>query len=503
MLTRLQVRGFKNLVDVDVRFGPFTCIAGPNGAGKSNLFDAISFLSALADRTLVDAALSVRSEGERTGDIRSLFNRRESSYATEMSFCAEMIIPREGEDDLGKRAEATTTFLRYAVKLAYRENGSRGPLGDLEILREELTHLLRGRAAKHLLFRHNASTWRSSVLSGKRTSPFISTEGKGRTRTVKLHQDKGPGRPRSYNAVSLPKTVLSETNAAESPTALLAKREMQSWKHLQLEPSALRKPDEFSAPATLGPNGSHLPATLYRLAREELGTSVVSRAQARIYAQVANRLAELIDDVHQVWVDRDERRELLTLTVAGRDGTCHAARALSDGTLRFLALAVLMHDHSSQGVLCLEEPENGIHPTRIPAMIDLLRDIATDVEDKVGADNPLRQVVVNTHSPAVVQQVPDDSLLLANMQELMQEGQRLQGASFRPLPGNWRSSHADGRATEVCQKGDLLAYLNPVTTFWQGRLSSKRGGRQKRRRAQRLIDREDIQLLLLPDRRDR
>jgi len=28
MLTRLKVSGFKNLVDVDVRFGPFTCIAG-------------------------------------------------------------------------------------------------------------------------------------------------------------------------------------------------------------------------------------------------------------------------------------------------------------------------------------------------------------------------------------------------------------------------------------------------------------------------------------------
>ncbi len=27
MITRLQVSGFKNLVDVDVRFGPFTCIA--------------------------------------------------------------------------------------------------------------------------------------------------------------------------------------------------------------------------------------------------------------------------------------------------------------------------------------------------------------------------------------------------------------------------------------------------------------------------------------------
>lgn len=43
MLTRLKVSGFKNLVGVDIRFGPFTCIAGPNGSGKSNLFDAISF----------------------------------------------------------------------------------------------------------------------------------------------------------------------------------------------------------------------------------------------------------------------------------------------------------------------------------------------------------------------------------------------------------------------------------------------------------------------------
>jgi len=40
MLTRLKVTGFKNLVDVDIKFGPFTCIAGANGVGKSNLFEA-------------------------------------------------------------------------------------------------------------------------------------------------------------------------------------------------------------------------------------------------------------------------------------------------------------------------------------------------------------------------------------------------------------------------------------------------------------------------------
>src|SRR5215210_3377203 len=110
MLTRLKVLGFKNLVDVDVRFGPFTCVAGANGVGKSNLFDAIRFLSALADRPLIEAALSVRDEGGRTADVRSLFHRVGDDHDKEMSFEAEMIVPSEGVDDLGQKAKASITF---------------------------------------------------------------------------------------------------------------------------------------------------------------------------------------------------------------------------------------------------------------------------------------------------------------------------------------------------------------------------------------------------------
>ena len=120
MLTRLKVNGFKNLVDVDVRLGPFTCIAGANGVGKSNLFDAIRFLSAMADKPIIEAALSVRDEGGRTADVRSLFHRVGESYDDRMCFEAEMIVPLRGTDDLGQQAEATNTFLRYTVELAYR-----------------------------------------------------------------------------------------------------------------------------------------------------------------------------------------------------------------------------------------------------------------------------------------------------------------------------------------------------------------------------------------------
>ena len=85
MLTRLKVSGFKNLSDVDLYFGPFTCIGGLNGVGKSNLFDAINFLSLLSSKTVLEAAALVRDERGNTGDIRSLFRKkgRACSYPEE------------------------------------------------------------------------------------------------------------------------------------------------------------------------------------------------------------------------------------------------------------------------------------------------------------------------------------------------------------------------------------------------------------------------------------
>lgn len=504
MLTRLKVSGFKNLVDVDVRFGPFTCVAGTNAVGKSNLFDAIRFLSALADRPLIDAALSVRDEGGRTADVRSLFHRVGDNYDDEMSFEAEMIVPREGVDDLGQKARASITFLRYAVSLAYRSDDNFQSMGKLELTKEELAHIKLGDASKNLLFPHKASRWRKSAVRGERRVPFfISTEGKGMNRVIKLHQDRSSGRPLPRSAINLPRTVLSVTNAAESPTALLARKEMRSWRLLQLEPSSLRKPDQFISPTTLGTDGSHLAATLYHLARfngkHETNGMPHSEAAAQIYGQVANRLAELIDDVYEISIDRDERREQLTLQVTGRDGTSHAASALSDGTLRFLALAVLELDPEAQGLICLEEPENGIHPNRIPAMLRLLQDIATDVNQAVGPDNPLRQVIINTHSPSVVAQVPDDSLLVAELKESIYSGRRFKRVGFSPLPGTWRTK-APEKVSPV-SKGKLMAYLNPVMpngseNDFDIESESDEPPKRSRPKILRVVDRPDLQILL-------
>jgi len=471
MLTRLKVTGFKNLVDVDVRFGPFTCIAGPNGAGKSNLFDAITLLSALAEKPLIDAAKSVRDEEGRASNIRSLFHRVGDDHATEISFEAEMIIPEKGIDDLGQVAKAKITFLRYRVTIGFRaENVHKA--GGLELLFEDLSHINLGTASQTILFPHKVAAWRHSAVKGRRSGgAFISTEGKGKARIMELHADgDGGGRPRLILAANLMRTVLSTVNGAENPTALMAKRELQSWRLLRLEPSALRKPDEITAPARLGADGSHLAAMLYHLPQMErtAGNLFAGALSARdtstmLYARLSRRLIEFIDDVREITIDHDEKREILTIMLTGRDGTTHAARALSDGALRFLALAVLELDRQSPGVLCLEEPENGIHPDSIPAMLRLLQDIAVDAEKPVGPDNPLRQVIINTHSPAVVSRVPEESLLVAELVGMEKNGREFKSARFCCLADTWRQNAPEKPATVAKER--LSAFFPPVVTL--------------------------------------
>jgi predicted ATPase len=494
MLTRLKVDGFKNLKEVDIQFGPFTCVAGGNGVGKSNLFDAIRFLSALAGRPLLEAALSVRSDGGGGGDLRHIFHHAGERYGQTISFEAEMLVPAEGLDDLGQAAQASITFLRYSLELEYQEDGSAGSLGGLWIRHEELQPISQKDANTHLLFRHH-SEWRRSVLSGKRTSPFISTEGSGNRAYIKLHGDAGRGgRPREFLAASLPRTVLSSATAAESPTALVARREMQSWRLLQLEPSALRTPDPYDASSHLGPNGSHLPATLARLARVHRGNRRESKYAEQVYASIANRLAQLVESVRSVRVDADDRRALLSLIVRDRDGTEHEARGLSDGTLRFLALCVVERDPEARGLICLEEPENGIHPERVPAMMHLLQDLAVDVDIPIGPDNPLRQVIINTHSPAVVSIVPDDSLLVAATEPMVSEAGRFSVVTFRWLDGTWRASAA--RGIQTVSRGKLMVYLNPLGMSGPSSDYGPDGGQQGNHKDRRVMDRPDLQMLL-------
>lgn len=489
MLTRFKVDGFKNLDGVDVRFGPFTCVAGPNGVGKSNLFDAIAFLGALADKSLIEAAAAVRGAEGRVGDVRSLFRNAGGRRAREMSFLVEMIIPKTGKDDLGSAAEASMTFLRYEVRLLHREDESTP--GPLEVVYESMEHINKTGADAEVRFPHSPA-WRDSVIDGRRTVPYIETTIEdGKTIVLTRADSKGGfggGGPRRLLAANMPRTVLSTANnAAEHRTLVLARREMMGWTQFQLEPSALRSPDPFNAPRRIASNGAHLAATLFGLAQEAKQSG--EGTPEDVYQSVANRLAELFENVRTLRVDVDEKRELYAILLTDLQRSDHLASSLSDGTLRFLALAILEASAHGPSLLCLEEPENGIHPDRIPAMIALLQDLAVDVGRAAGPRNPMRQVIVNTHSPSVVACVPQDALILADAIEQSRDGKRERPLLLRGLPDTWRV--AEDKEKKQASLAPVLSYLSPA--------AMRPSPRPRSKSERRVIDRADIRQLGLFD----
>lgn len=436
MLTRLRVKGFKSLEDVEVRFGPFTCIAGANGVGKSNLFDAIVFLKNLANTSIIEAASGIRNGGDHHGQrtsIGSLFTKTATRQADIMEFDADILVNETVTDDFSRPAKPKVTFLRYQLVLRHRQ-AAVGTLEGIELVSESLDGIRKGEAKIQLGFAPDKEFF-ESIYVGKSTAEFIYTETA--SQVVKIRQDQSQGAPLSIDIRRADRTVLSSINTIERPTVLAARREMQSWKLLQLESSSLRRPDEFLAKSTVSEHGEHLPATLDRLQKNQ---------------QIANQLAALLPDVKTVSVDVDEKRQLKTLFLETTNNIRHEARALSDGTLRFLALAVIGADAAAGGVICLEEPENGIHPARIPAIVELLYQMAVDKTAPVDESNPLRQIIVNTHSPLVIQAIASEDIVVS-------QGYKHDGASlsvFYPIENTWRSK-LEGTTTVAF--GALIDFL--------------------------------------------
>jgi len=376
-----------------------------------------------------------------------------------MSFAAEMIVPDEVEDDFGQHADATTTFLRYELEIGYEKPSGLERRGRLVLLRESLEHITQSDAPRHMRFPHSASQFRRKIVTGRRGGvAYISTSDANKDADIIVHQDGGSrGRPRHASATRAASTVVRTISVRDDPTILAARREMQSWRRLGLEPSALRTEDRYSDTRVMSPDGRHLPATLYRIAM----SSGQNGAARDVYARVASRLRHLSGlDIDKVIVDTDDTRELLTLRLSERSGREFPARSLSEGTLRFLALCILHEDSSVGGLICMEEPENGINPANIEAMVNLVRDLAVDPSDEPGPDNPLRQVMVNTHSPAVVQLIGEDDLLMASTEVLFSDGVERHALKLRPVRGSWR---AKIEGAEPVGKADLIPYLtNPV-----------------------------------------
>lgn len=385
MITKIELNGFKTFSNFQMKFTPLTVIAGTNASGKSNLFDAFHLLSRLAEFDLKTAFSNQRGEA-----IELFTQYSDGTYASELSIAVEMLVDKEVRDNWGGEATLKFTRLRYELRL-HRVKNEKG-LDDLLVKYEHLEPIKRASDewVKRYLPADAMHNWQPIVKAG-RSKPFIYTKDANGTPTIKLPQDgRRGGKETPANAVA--QTVLSGINSVDFPHAFAAKEELRNWRFLQLNPEALRLPSPYLAKDVISPDGGNLAAALHR----------VKTHYPASLKFISRKLSSLLPHFIKVDVFDDKPGKQYILTLRSEDGREFSSRVLSEGTLRLLTLCVLEFDDQFRGVICFEEPENGIHPYRISAMFNLLKDLTTDFQE---SDLPLRQIIVNTHSPILLNEV--------------------------------------------------------------------------------------------------
>ena len=160
------------------------------------------------------------------------------------------------------------------------------------------------------------------------------------------------------------------------------------------------------------------------------------RRDAAAKSRLLEMLARLYPDVQ----DFDVSIQGGTVQVFLQEGRFSIpATRLSDGTLRYLCLLVVLCHPSPPPLLCIEEPELGLHPDALVGVGELLREASTRT-----------QLVVTTHSDVLIDSLspsPEDVVVCEK-----QDGESTMRRLEQPALAEWLKKYSLG---QLWRRGEL------------------------------------------------
>jgi predicted ATPase len=193
---------------------------------------------------------------------------------------------------------------------------------------------------------------------------------------------RGQGRP-AHEQLGLNHTQLSNRRYSGKVFAEydLARAELSSWRCYYLDPrDAMRWPMPPMEVDDIGVSGEMLAPFLYGL----------KQRHREAFLQFQRVVRSVIPSIGEVDVDLDARRGTLDVQIR-QAGTLYSSRAISEGTLRVLALCAIAVNPTPAPLIAYEEPENGVHPARLELVAGILASLAARRRS---------QVLITTHSPS-------------------------------------------------------------------------------------------------------
>ena len=346
MLTRIEIDGFKTFEGFALDLEPLTAIVGPNASGKSNLFDALRFLSLLAQFDIRTAMQGLRGEPEE------LFRQTITGSSDSMSFAVEVVLGRRGVDAFGTRYEIPAQRLRYELKLALAQNSEGEPRGIF--VRDEHCYPIARRDDRATYLRDP----KYKLTYNSRIAPFIKRNDAGDAILVRQDGRQKHGRPMQFSLKEASRTALSTITTSEFPHLYALREALASIRFLEINPRAARSANDRFEDRVMKPDASNLAAVLAHLKEE---TAAELRPDG-VLSDIAADLASLIPSVRGLKIrnDSSERQYSFSLEF--------------DGDLVFslsLAISCRVTSHINQDVERGRADFCGIDPLPRPLQIAL------------------------------------------------------------------------------------------------------------------------------------
>lgn len=340
---------------MELEMKPLTVLIGPNGSGKSNLIDVMGLLKALP--TDLGTVLRERGSGDWAWQGGSRSTKSGASKGQRANTAVPEGLPQETRISVDLKGHVNPfaiinpagPHLSYLLRMISWIGGTYIAEEQIDAEGSETTFVARDlhevalrdktSVAAKINIKEYGVTWQESILTAikdMRRYPEVTHVGES-LKNIHLYRNWIFGR--------------------QSPIRLPQKNDLRN--------------------NVLHEDGGNLGLVLNRLVKNY---------------DVKQRLVGLLRDLYDGLLDLhiDVEYGSVQVFLQENNATVPATR-LSDGTLRYLYLLALLCDPSPPALVCLEEPELGLHPDILPGMARLLREASERC-----------QLIVTTHSDVIV-----------------------------------------------------------------------------------------------------
>ena len=342
MITSLHLLNFKNFYSETLRIGPFTLIVGANASGKSNIRDALRFVHGIGGGYTLAEIIGGKYIGGRLewepirGAPRQLVRIGSKVFT------------------LGITLKLENMIASYVIGVGSELIGTSG----LRIMSEDL------KMGDEFVFERDDEGLKGQLSEFYK--PIEHALRKDQSMLTQLHE--------------------LQPNSKFGSSAGQVSNEFAKMGFLHLVPDRMREPS-IPGQTVLGDGGENLPTVLDALCADP--------AKKEMLTHWTRELTPM--DVAD-FVFREGPDGKVHLVLQERNGREISAQSASDGTLRFLAmLAALLGSHPAH-LYFLEEIDNGIHPSRLNLLIDLIEQ---------QTEKGKTQVIATTHSPQLLSMIGD------------------------------------------------------------------------------------------------